>query len=158
GTFTATWTAQVLNPGGVTSNVYTFMVQGAAITPFIANVSPVSYPASSSLQTMTINGSNFLNGASLTFDPPTGANFTGNPVRLTFVSSAQLIYQFNSTVAGTWTVTVNNPDGQPSNAFSFTVTGATPQTPIGTGPGSASSPGPITGSSTVTMSWNSSSG
>lgn len=71
---------------------------------------------------MTINGSGFQNGATLTFDPPTGSNLNSNSAKLTFVSSTRLIYLFTpANDSGTWTVRVNNPDGQSSSARSFTV-------------------------------------
>ncbi len=91
--------------------------------PSIGGVSPTSYPASNTDQTLTINGNNFQSGATLTFDPPTGVNINSTASKLTFVSSSQITYQFNNgSDAGTWTVSVNNPDGKSSSPASFTVT------------------------------------
>jgi hypothetical protein len=71
---------------------------------------------------MTINGSNFVEGATLTFNPPTGLNIDSTPSKLTFNSSSKITYLFNNgSDRGTWTVTVNNPDGQKSSSKSFTV-------------------------------------
>jgi hypothetical protein len=71
---------------------------------------------------MTINGSNFQSGATLTFVPPEGGTIASTASKLTFVSSNQLSYLFNDgSDVGTWKVTVNNPNGQHSNAWSFTV-------------------------------------
>jgi hypothetical protein len=62
------------------------------------------------------------NGLTLTFDPPTGSNLTSNSAKLTYVSSGQVTYLFNNANdVGTWTVKVNNPDGQSSSTYSFTV-------------------------------------
>ena len=124
GTSAANWTAQVINPNGQGSNVFPFTVTAAAQAPSINNISPNSYPPSNSLQTMTINGSNFVSGATLTFDPPTGTNLPSTPSRLTFISSSQISYQINNgNDVGTWLVRVNNPSGQSSNWASFSVTG-----------------------------------
>ena len=96
-----------------------------AQAPSISGVSPPSMPASNSNQTLTINGSNFQNGATLAFVPPAGGTIASTASKLTFVSSSQLSYQFNNlSDAGTWSVTVNNPDGQHSNAWNFTATQA----------------------------------
>ncbi|HEV8580680.1 MAG TPA: Calx-beta domain-containing protein, partial [Thermoanaerobaculia bacterium] len=110
--------------------------------PFVERVSPASYPASSGSQTMTIQGSNFQNGAALIFGPPTGPNIPSNPAKLTFVSSSQLSYQFNNgNQVGTWTVMVKNPDGQQSNAAPFTVQAQSGSTPSI----SSVSPNPVPG-------------
>jgi hypothetical protein len=123
GNAVSSWSVQVVPPTGPSSNVLTFQVQPTIVRPAISSVAPLEYPASSSNQTMTIYGTNFQNGATLTFDPPTSSNLTSNASRLTFVSSGQINYQFNNGKdAGLWTVTVVNPDGQSSNTVSFTVT------------------------------------
>ena len=111
---TATWSVQVINPNGDSSNVFTVQVQAtSAPPPSISGVLPGSYPGSGVNQPMTITGSNFQNGATLTFDPPTGSNINSTASKLTFVSSSQLTYLFTpANDAGTWTVRVNNPDGQ----------------------------------------------
>ena len=94
-----------------------------ATAPSISSVSPNSYPALNGNQTMTINGANFQSGATLTFVPPEGGTIASTASKLTFVNANQLSYQFNNlSDTGTWSVTVNNPDGQHSNTFSFTVT------------------------------------
>src|SRR5439155_86866 len=79
----------------------------------------------SSGQTMLINGSNFVSGATLTFHDPQSNTYAGRGA--TFNSSSQLSHPFNNgNDAGTWTVFVVNPDGQTSNTWSFTVTAAAP--------------------------------
>jgi hypothetical protein len=92
--------------------------------PVVSGVSPTAYPVSNHNQAMTIDGSNFRSGASLTFVNPKGMQIESAAPKLTFVSSSQLIYQFNNggEWEGTWSVVVNNPGGQSSNPVSFTVT------------------------------------
>ncbi|HBB96669.1 MAG TPA: hypothetical protein DC054_14890 [Blastocatellia bacterium] len=126
-----TWTVMVRNPDGQTSNVVSFMVTTTGQAPQITTLSPGSMPADSTIdQTLVINGGFFKDGASLIFDPPTGSNINSTASKLTFISSTRLSYQLNNGGDhGTWTVTVRNPDGQTSNAVSFTVTttGQAPQ-------------------------------
>ena len=96
-------------------------------TPVISSVWPISMMASGSDQTLTINGSNFQSGATLTFVPPEGGTIASTASKLTFVSSTRISYEFNNgSDAGTWSVKVNNPGGLSSNSVSFVVTtGAT---------------------------------
>ena len=118
---------RVNNPDGQNSSAFGFTVTGTSPAPSISGVLPGSYPGSGVNQPMTITGSNFQNGVTLTFDPPTGSNINSTASKLTFVSSSQLTYLFTpANDAGTWTVRVNNPDGQSSSAFGFTVTGTSP--------------------------------
>jgi len=86
----------------------------------ISGLSPSSYAASNNSQTMRVNGSNFQNGATLTFHDPQGNIFAGRGA--TFISGSQLSHPFkDNSDAGNWTVFVTNPDNQTSNTWSFTV-------------------------------------
>ena len=117
-----TWTVFVTNPGGQTSNTWSFSVTASA--PSISSLSPASYAASGSDQAMLINGSNFQSGATITFHDPQGNAYGRTPA---FVSSSQLSTQFNdASDVGTWTVFVTNPGGQTSNTWSFSVTASAP--------------------------------
>ena len=119
---TGTWTVRVNNPDGQQSNARSFAVTGTAPAPAISSVSPSSYPGSGSNQAMSIFGSGFVNGATLTFDPPTGSNINSTASKLTFISNTQINYLFTPAGdTGTWTVRVNNPDGQQSSPRSFSV-------------------------------------
>ncbi len=123
GSDSGTWTVKVNNPDGQSSGTMSFTVTTVVLAPSITSVSPTSMPPLNSDQTLTIYGNNFQNGATLTFDPPTGANINSTAAKLTFVSSTQINYQINNgSDFGTWTVKVNNPDGQSSGTMSFTVT------------------------------------
>ena len=69
---------------------------------------------------MLINGSNFQNGATLTFPDPQGNAYPGRATN--FISSSQLSHPFNNgNDAGTWTVLVTNVNGQTSNTWAFAV-------------------------------------
>src|SRR5207248_978040 len=118
-----TWSVTVNNPDRKQSNAWSFTVTRLEERRNVTGLSPSSYPASNSNQTMTINGSNFVSGATLTFMPAHGSAIASTASKLTFISSNQISYQFNNqSDIGTWSVTVNNPDGKQSNAWSFTVT------------------------------------
>jgi hypothetical protein len=134
GGLAGTWTVRVRNPDGQTSNAVSFLVTITGPAPQITTVTPGSMPADSTFnQTLTINGGNFKSGATLTFVRPTGATLNSDATKLTFVSSNRFSYELNNGgTVGTWTVRVNNPDGQTSNAGSFTVTGFLPAPGIST--------------------------
>ena len=126
-TMAATWSVEVVSPDGKSTGQFNFTVNAPATpTPSISSVSPFSVPASSSDQALTISGSNFVSGATLTFDPPTGSDIASSASKLTFVSSSQIRYQINNdNDAGTWRVRVTNPDGKLSGWANFTVAAPT---------------------------------
>ena len=78
-------------------------------------------PGSNSAQQLTINGSNFVSGATLTYHDPQNNPYSGKSA--TFVSSSQLTDPAfnNANDPGTWTVTVVNPSSSSSTVFNFTV-------------------------------------
>lgn len=106
-------------PGGGISNAQTFTINtNPNPVPSTTNISPVSAPAGGAGFTLTVNGSNFVNGASVRWN---GASRT-----TTFVSSTQVtaaIPASDIAAAGTATVTVFNPapGGGTSNGQSFTI-------------------------------------
>jgi len=108
------------NPGyGTWSSIFNFTV--SASLPSVSGVSPNPVPGSNSAQQLTINGSNFASGATVTYHDPQGNPYPGHST--TFVNSGQIVDpQFNNANdAGTWTVTVVNAGGQSSNPRSFSV-------------------------------------
>jgi hypothetical protein len=120
GSETGTWAVVVNNPNGASSNSVKFNVTSDPLPPLIREVVPSSYRPSNEEQAMTINGNNFTSGATLTLVTPGGEISTTSS--LTFISSSQLRYEFNNRGEdGTWTVRVNNPDGQSSTAVSIAV-------------------------------------
>ncbi len=108
----------VVNPGGAASNAGTFTL----LAPTISNLSPVSAVAGNPTFTLTVNGTNFVSGATV--------QFSGTSLSTTFVNATQLTATVTAsllTTPGTVGVTVVNPGGATSNAGSFTITaGATP--------------------------------
>jgi carboxypeptidase family protein len=111
----------------------------AALTPTVANMSPIVLPQNSAAFTLTVNGTNFV--------PGTVVNWNGSARVTTFVGPTQVkaaILATDLTTVGTAVVTVFNPTpgGGTSSAFTFAV-----DTPAGTaGAVTASS-----GTSTLTV-------
>jgi alpha-D-ribose 1-methylphosphonate 5-triphosphate synthase subunit PhnH len=116
GTFPIT----VANPDTQISNAVNFTVSPPpAPAPAITTLSPTSAAQNSAGFTLTVNGSNFVNGASV--------RWNGNSRATAFVSATQLTATIASSdllVAGSFPITVANPDNQTSNAVNFTVTAA----------------------------------
>ena len=103
------------------SNALTFTITGAS-TPTLTNLSPSSAVAGGPGFTLTVNGSNFVSGATVRWN---GADRTPT----TFVNETQLTAQIPATdiaAAGTASVTVGNPGGAASNALTFMITQAPP--------------------------------
>jgi uncharacterized protein (TIGR03437 family) len=114
------WRHRTVVPTWFDHFIHVVTVTAAAPAPSLSGVSPSSYPANYNNQTMLVNGSNFQNGATLTFHDPQGNAYTNKPT--TFISSNQLSAPFNNgNTPGTWTVFVTNPDGQVSGTVNFTV-------------------------------------
>jgi photosystem II stability/assembly factor-like uncharacterized protein len=131
-------------PGGGASNAQTFTINNPA--PALTTFSPTSKTAGSATFTLTVNGSNFVKGASL-------VNWNGSPLTTTFVSSAKLTASISAslvTTAGTVPVTVvtNGPGGGTSNALTFTIDNLKP-TITSTSPTTA-----VAGGSTFTLTVN----
>jgi hypothetical protein len=86
-------------------------------TPTLSGISPASTNLGSF--TLTVNGTNFVSGAQVMFN--------NTALTTTFVSSTQLTATGNATSAGTFSVTVQNPDpgSSSSSAQNFQVNGAT---------------------------------
>jgi len=94
--------------------------------PSVASLAPANATANGPQFTLTVNGSNFLSGATILWN--------GTALTTTLVSGSQVtapVPAANLTAAGTFQVTVSNPaqSGAPavSNAVSFTVNNAVPQ-------------------------------
>lgn len=86
-------------------------------TPTLSGISPGSTNLGSF--TLTVNGSSFVSGAQVMFN--------NTALATTFVSSTQLTATGNATSAGTFSVTVQNPDpgSSSSSATNFLVNGST---------------------------------
>ena len=123
------------NSGGprtltITAGCETFTInqdgaQLSAPSLTITSVSPASIAAGSPSFTMTVNGTNFVSGASV--------DFNGIPATTAFVSATQLTATIPANdvlTAGTALITVTNPDQQTSNAIAFSITGSNNPAPI----------------------------
>jgi len=109
----------VLNsaPGGGISNTETFTINN--LLPNITSLNPASATAGGSAFTLTVNGTNFVNGVST-------VRWNGSNRATTYVSSTQLTASINAAdiaTGGTASVTVRNsaPGGGTSNAMTFTI-------------------------------------
>jgi Fe-S cluster assembly scaffold protein SufB len=138
GTTTRPWTVSVTNPSGMASNSVTFPVN--APTPAISSLTPSSMIGSTSSQTLTINGTNFLAGLSVV------AGYSGNfttytGTQITSISATQIVLpMIVGPTARTWSVTVTNLGSAASNTITWPVTA--PVTPVI----ATVSPSPMTGS------------
>ena len=104
-------------PGGGTSGAVNFTVNNPV--PVLSSISPTSATAGGAAFTLTVTGSNFVNGAQVKWD---GASRTTR-----FGSSTQLTADILATdiaTAGTANITVVNPApvSGPSNTSTFTIT------------------------------------
>ncbi len=86
------------------------------VTPTISSLSPSSTPAGSPAFTLTVNGTNFVNGSTVEFNGTALSTTFGNATQLTATVTSTLL----STV-GTVGVTVVNPGGATTNAATFTI-------------------------------------
>jgi hypothetical protein len=155
GTFSVT----VFNSStGQTSNPATFTVNNPL--PALTSLSPNSATVGGAGFTLTVNGSNFVNGASVLWN--------GSARSTTFVNSGQVtaaILASDIAAAGTASITVSNPapGGGPSNALTFTIDNPVPVltslSPSSKTVGSAGFTLTVNGSKFVhgaTISWNNS--
>ncbi|NOT60606.1 MAG: hypothetical protein HOP19_10330, partial [Acidobacteria bacterium] len=162
---TAAGTAQITvfnpAPGGGTSSAQTFTITAPNGVPAITSLSPNSAAEGSPAFTLTVNGTNFVNGSVVRWD--------GSPRTTTFVSATQLTAAVPASDlaggAGSAQITVFNPapGGGVSNGAQFTITSTNP-VPVLTSlnPSSANAGGAaftltVTGSnfaSTSVVRWN----
>ncbi len=123
GTTARTWSVEVVNPSGVASNTASLQVTAPPPPPAITSLAPNPMTKSSAAQTLTINGSGFQSGSGLTVQLTSGGVLITVPSSaIKFVSSSQLTMQVNvGASARTYSVVVENPGGQVSNAATLTV-------------------------------------
>ncbi len=156
---TANVTVVTPTPGGGTSNAVSFTVsQAPNPVPTLTNISPTSATAGGAAFTLTVNGTNFINGSTV--------QWNGNARTTTFVSATQLtaaIPASDIATAGTANVTVNNPTpgGGTSTAATFTINNPLPTltnlNPSSTTAGGAAFTLTVNGSGFVSAStvwWN----
>jgi hypothetical protein len=113
----------VLNPGNVVSNglIFNILTPNAG-RPTVASLSPSSSTPGGPAFTLTVAGTNFVNGAVVDWNnTPLATSFQGSPTQLTATVPASLI-----TTAGTAAVSVVNPNGQASNFVEFQIGASSP--------------------------------
>jgi hypothetical protein len=113
-------TIRVNNPDNGQSNVFGFTVGSPQSAPSISSISPSNPTTSNSNQTVLF-GSQFQAGLTVTVGFPGGGGTTlsGAQIQNVSASSFQMIITFGT--SGSWSIKVNNPGGQQSNTFGFTV-------------------------------------
>ncbi len=130
----------LVNTAGVPSVAAFVQISASSVpnpVPMTTGLNPTSAPAGGAAFTLTVNGTNFINGSVVRWN---GANRT-----TMFVSSARLTASIpNGDIAtmGTASVTVFNPapGGGTSNAQTFTISSAPNPLPTTTGLSPASAP------------------
>jgi alpha-D-ribose 1-methylphosphonate 5-triphosphate synthase subunit PhnH len=153
---TAQVTVSNLPPGGGTTSALTFTINNPV--PALTSLSPSSKTEGSASFTLTVNGSNFVNGSTV--------DWNGSARTTNFQSSTKITAAINAAdvaTAGAYPVTVTNPapGGGTSNSLTFTVNNPRP-TITSLSPSSATAGGPlftltVNGTNYVTtsvMNWN----
>ena len=115
-----------------TSQAVVAQVAVTSTAPQITSVNPVS-PIATGLRTITFTGSNFVTGMTVTVVRPDGTAMAGSAVTVVNVTATSVFVSVDfGGVAGSYTITAKNPDGQSSAAFSFAVVlDAGPATRVG---------------------------
>ncbi|MHC1733387.1 MAG: choice-of-anchor D domain-containing protein [Bacteroidales bacterium] len=155
---TATVTVFNPAPGGGTSGGLTFTIDAVNPVPTLSNLNPSSATAGGSAFTLTVNGTNFVNGSKIRWN---GADYT-----TTYVSGTQLtasIFATDIASAGTASVTVFNsaPGGGTSSSAAFSINNPSPTisniSPASTTPGGSAFTLMVNGSNFINGSkirWN----
>ena len=123
GTSARAWSVTLTNPNGQSSPAASFNVVAPPPAPAIASLSPNPMPRSSSLQTLTIDGTGFTAGANLRVI----ASFPGYTAvlqgpQITSVSPTRITALINvGNTARNWLIQVMNPDGSASNRSTLPV-------------------------------------
>jgi trimeric autotransporter adhesin len=128
GTAAATLAVQVTNPNGQASNSVNLSVTAPIVAPTISTLSPNPITASTSVQTLTVNGSGFVSGAGLKVTVGS-TSYIGS--QITSASATRLQIAVNvGAGAATLAVQVTNPSGQASNSVNLSVTAPTTAGPV----------------------------
>src|ERR1035441_8284137 len=99
---------------GGQSNTFGFSASAATSTPSISSISPANPTSSGSNQTVTVYGSQFQSGLTVTVGYSGGSStLSGSQIQSVTANSFQMIILLNN--PGSYTIRVNNPDGGQSN-------------------------------------------
>jgi len=95
------------------------------IAPSIENIKPETLLATAVAQTITLNGSNFQEGASVTLSDGEGRVYANRP--LLSLTAEQIVLKLNlGKKAGNWLIEVMNTDGTSSGKYEFSVKAPAP--------------------------------
>jgi murein DD-endopeptidase MepM/ murein hydrolase activator NlpD len=138
-----TYTVKIKNSDGRLSNgVGLTLTPAQGSSPSIASVSPASPTRNDNNQNITVSGSGFQSGLTVTVLIPGGGTATLSGTQIQGVSSGSFTMVITLNVVGQYGIRVNNPDGGQSNIFNFNVQNSTatpqitaisPSTPTRTG-------------------------
>jgi hypothetical protein len=109
-------TVEYYERGGAAVAQVSWTTGGTAPAPTVTALAPPSATAGGPAFTLTVDGTGFLSGATVLW--------TGAPRPTTFVGSTRVSASISASdiaAAGSVPVTVRNPDGQTSNAATFTI-------------------------------------
>ncbi|MBC7856130.1 MAG: peptidoglycan DD-metalloendopeptidase family protein, partial [Pirellulaceae bacterium] len=120
GAASASWSVEVINPGGDSTGEYAFSVQAPLSFPEITSTGLETITAGSTPQTLTLNGHDFAPNTTVTLR----SLVTGEVINLvtSFVDSTRVFLSSIFSHGGKWSVTTHRPDGQTSQPKSFSVT------------------------------------
>jgi hypothetical protein len=120
-----TLSISVRNPDNATSGAVTLTIASPS-APQIDTISPSPIAVGTPFATLTVTGSNFVDGSVVRVNESARST--------QFISSTQLTATLTSAdlgTAGTLSVSVRNPDGSISNAATLTISSQGPQPPSG---------------------------
>jgi subtilisin-like proprotein convertase family protein len=93
--------------------------------PTISSISPSALAANAGAQNVTVNGSKFQQGLAVGVFFPNNSGSTPNTTlsgsQIINVTATSFTMRITLSSAGTWGIRVNNPDGQRSSRFNFSV-------------------------------------
>lgn len=117
---TGQWKIKVRNPNGDLSNIFSFTVQSPA-PPTVTSINPTSPVSSNADQNVTVNGSNFQPGLTVTVTFPNSGTATLSGTQIQNVTANSFTMRITLGEVGTWCIRVNNPNGGQSSVFCFAV-------------------------------------
>jgi len=106
---------------GKMMNTVQVSIGTATAAPSVASISPATPTASSSSQNVTVNGTSFQSGLSVTLTSPSGSAATLSGAQIQSVTATSFVMLATLNFTGIWNLRVNNSDGGQSNIFNFTV-------------------------------------
>ncbi len=110
------WGIRVRNPDNKVSGVFNFTVQ-----PQITGISPSSPTRSNLNQNVTVLGTGFQSGLTVTINFPGGGSTTLSGSQISSVTNTSFVMAVTLNGTGNWSIRANNPNGTQSNTFGFNV-------------------------------------